>query len=146
MQYSLLVYRPPEEFARRDDPAQRAAFWEPWIPFFDELRAAGVLVGGTGLQQPGNAVTLRLRDGRCLVEDGPYADTKEQLGGIITIDVPDIADAVAWMWRCPAIHTGAVELRPHLPARRVVGADAAVCCGSGVSAGERALHSSALMH
>ncbi|HVJ34555.1 MAG TPA: YciI family protein [Terriglobia bacterium] len=113
MQYSLLVYRSAAEFARRADPSERAAFWETWASYFDALRAAGVLVGGAGLQEPARAVTLRLRNGRRLVEDGPYAETKEQLGGVIVIDVPDIADAVAWMWRCPGVLTGEVELRPH---------------------------------
>jgi hypothetical protein len=73
------------------------------------------LVGGTGLQPPVEATVVRLRHGQRLVEDGPYAESKEQLGGVIMIDVPDIAAAVDWLWRCPAIHTGAVELRPNLP-------------------------------
>jgi hypothetical protein len=141
MHYSLLIYQSPENFVRRDDPAQRATFREPWIPFLNALRAAGVPVDVTSLQQPGSAVTLRLRHGQRLVEDGPYADTKEQLAGIITIDVPDIADAVAWMWRCPATRTGVVELRPHLPAR----ADDVVCCG-GMTAGDKLRRSAELMH
>lgn len=149
MQYSLLIYQSPENFVRRDDPAQRAAFREPWIPYLNELRAADALVNSTGLQQPDSAVTLRLRNGQRLVEDGPYADTKEQLAGIITIDVPDIADAVAWMWRCPAIRTGVVELRPHPPSRRVAGreagADATACCGGGMTAGGKVRHPAELM-
>lgn len=134
MQYSLLIYRSPEDFARRDDPAQGAAFRESWAVFLNELRVAGIPADSASLQQPGSAVTLRLRNGRPLVEDGPYADTREQLAGIITIDVPDIADAVAWMWRCPAVLTGIVELRPHLPAWHAARTDAAGCCGGSMIA------------
>jgi hypothetical protein len=98
------------------------------------------------LQQPGSAVTLRLRNGQRLVEDGPYAETKEQLAGIVTIDVPDIADAVAWMWRCPAIRMGVVELRPHPPLRREAGTDAITRCGGSMTAGDKVLRSAGLMH
>ncbi|HEX9449672.1 MAG TPA: YciI family protein [Dongiaceae bacterium] len=115
MQFSLLIYQPDDDFQRRDDPARCAAFWGAWLPYIAALREAGVFVGGTALERPAEATVVRLRQGQRLVEDGPYADTKEQLGGVIMIDVPDIAAAVAWMWRCPAIHTGVVELRPNLP-------------------------------
>jgi hypothetical protein len=98
------------------------------------------------LQQPGSAVTLRLRNGQRLVEDGPYAETKEQLAGIVTIDVPDIADAVAWMWRCPAIRTGVVELRPHPPLRREAGTGVLTCGVCGVTVGDKVRHSAELMH
>jgi len=148
MQYSLLIYQSPENFLRRDDPAQRTAFRESWIPYLNELRATDVLVNSIGLQQPDSAVTLRLRNGQRLVEDGPYADTKEQLACIITIDVPDIADAVAWMWRCPAIRTGVVELRPHPPGRRVAGqegVEVTACCGGGMTAGGKVRRSAELM-
>jgi hypothetical protein len=146
MHYSLLIYLSPEDFRRRDEA--REVFREPWRGFLSELRAAGVLAGVTGLQQPSNAVTLRLRNGQRLVEDGPYAETKEQLAGIVTIDVPDIADAVAWMWRCPAIRTGVVELRPHPPLRQAAGAGALTCGVCGVTVGDpgKVPRSAALMH
>jgi hypothetical protein len=58
--------------------------------------------------------TLRQRDGKRQVQDGPYADTKEQLGGFYEIDVPDLDTALDWAARCPAAATGAVEVRPNL--------------------------------
>ena len=115
MKVSLLVYQSAQEFADRDDPARRAAYWAERLPYYNALREAGVLAAGAGLQPPETAVTLRVRNGKRIVEDGPYADTKEQLGGVIVLDVPDMAAAVDWMWRFPGVKTGVVELRPSLP-------------------------------
>lgn len=115
MQVSLLIYQTSQDFADRDDPNRRAAFWAERIPYYNALREAGVLKAGTGLQPPETAITLRVRNGRRIVHDGPYADTKEQLGGVVILDVPDLGQAVDWMWRFPGVKTGAVELRPNLP-------------------------------
>jgi hypothetical protein len=85
------------------------------MQYAQALRDAGVTVGGNGLQPPRTATTLRLRDGRKLVQDGPYADTKEQLGGFFILDVPDLDTAMTWASRCPAATDGVLELRPVLP-------------------------------
>ena len=61
------------------------------------------------------ATTLRVRDGQRLLQDGPFADTKEQLGGYFVIDVPNLDAALGWAQRCPAVEFGAVEVRPLLP-------------------------------
>ena len=114
MQVSFLLYQGREDFADRADPDKQVAFWRDRIAYHDALVAAGILAGSARLQAPETAVTLRLRNGRRIVEDGPYADTREQLAGLLILDVPDIADAVDWMWRCPAVKTGTVELRPNL--------------------------------
>lgn len=114
MQVSLLIYQSPKGFAERDDPDQRAAFWAERIPYYNAIRASGALAAGVALQPPETAVTLRLRNGQRIVEDGPYADTKEQLGGVLVLDVPDLAAAVDWMWRFPGLNTAVVELRPNL--------------------------------
>ena len=115
MKVSLLIYQSAQDFIDRDDPAKRAAYWAERIPYYNAIRDAGVLADGVALQPPATGVTLRLRDGRRIVEDGPDADTKEQLGGILVLDVPDLAAACDWMWRFPGVKTGAVELRPTLP-------------------------------
>ena len=73
------------------------------------------MVGGAALQPPAVATTVRQRDGKREVQDGPYAEAKEQLGGYCVIDVPDLDQALAWAARCPAASTGAVEVRPNLP-------------------------------
>jgi hypothetical protein len=72
------------------------------------------MVGGAGLQPPPLGTTVRERDGKRHVQDGPYADTKEQLGGFYEIDVPDLDTALDWAARCPSASTGAVEVRPNL--------------------------------
>jgi hypothetical protein len=72
------------------------------------------MVGGSGLQPPAVATTVRQRDGKRQVQDGPYAETKEQLGGYFEIEVADLDTALDWAARCPAAATGAVEVRPNL--------------------------------
>lgn len=114
MQVSLLIYQSPRGFAERDDPDKRAAFWAERIPYYNALRASGVLAAAVALQPPETAVTLRVRNGERIVEDGPYAETKEQLGGVLVLDVPGLAAAVDWMWRFPGLNTAMVELRPNL--------------------------------
>jgi hypothetical protein len=70
--------------------------------------------GGNALVPTFSATTVRVRDGRRDVQDGPYADTKEQLGGYYVIDVPDLDAALEWAAKNPAASTGAVEVRPIL--------------------------------
>ena len=72
------------------------------------------MVGGAGLQLPDTATTLRFDDGRRLVQDGPYADTKEQLGAFYIINVPDLDTALEWAARMPAAPGSIVELRAKL--------------------------------
>ncbi len=69
---------------------------------------------GTGLQMPNTATTVRMQDGKRHVQDGPYADTKEQLGGYFVVDVPDLDMALDWAARCPVKPGGTVEVRPVL--------------------------------
>jgi hypothetical protein len=117
MRYTLLVYEGSADLALRSDPdgKKRQAYMAKWPPYGKALRDAGVFVGGAGLLPPEAATTLRLRDGKRQVQDGPYADTKEQLGGYYVIDVPDLDAALDWAARCPALPGGAIEVRPVLP-------------------------------
>jgi hypothetical protein len=85
MQYTLMFYLSPSEFTARTDPQQRAAFWGAFLPYMQSVRDAGIFAGGAGLEPPDTATTVRLRDGKRLVQDGPYADNKEQLGGFFLI-------------------------------------------------------------
>jgi hypothetical protein len=115
MNYTLLFYQSPDEFAARTDPKKREAFWGSFLPYMHALKDAGVVVSGAGLQPPETATIVKLRDGQRLVQDGPYADTKEQLGGFFIIDVPDLDTALDWAARYPAGPGGLVEVRPNLP-------------------------------
>jgi hypothetical protein len=112
MHYTLLFYQGPHDFAARTDPRKREAFWGSFLPYMKALKDAGVVVAGAGLQPPEAATTLRLQGDKRLVQDGPYADTKEQLGGFFVIDVPDLDTALEWATRYPG---RVVEVRPNLP-------------------------------
>lgn len=111
MNYTILIYEPQSDFARRGDPAYMAA----WPPYTQALRDAGVFVAGAGLLAPETGTTVKIRDGKRVVQDGPYADTKEQLGGLVIIDVPDLDTALDWAARCPTTPTGVIEVRPNIP-------------------------------
>ena len=117
MNYTLLFYQSPEHFAARTDPQKREAFWASFLPYMKALQDAGVVVAGAGLEAPHAATTVRLRNGARLVQDGPYADTKEQLGGFFIIDVPDLDTALEWAARFPPEAGAVVEVRPNLPHR-----------------------------
>jgi hypothetical protein len=114
MQYTLMFYMSPDEFEARTHPDKQRAFWAGFLPYMKAIREAGILVSGAGLQPPESATTVRVTDGRRLVQDGPYADTKEQLGGFAIIDVPDLDAALDWAARYPAGPLGVVEVRPIL--------------------------------
>jgi len=122
MNYALLFYLSPADFAARTHPQEKEAFWASFLPYMKALKDAGIMVGGAGLQPPETAATLRPRNGD--VQDGPYADTKEQLGGFFLINVPDLDTALKWAARYPFGKEGAVEVRPVLPPMQNEGAQA----------------------
>lgn len=115
MQYMLMLNEPDSDFAKRDDPAQAGAYWGGWNAFIGAMAQAGIIVKGDGLQGPRTATIVRLRDGKRLVQDGPFADAKEQLGGYFVIEVPDLDTALEWAARAPCASTASVEVRPVLP-------------------------------
>jgi hypothetical protein len=115
MKYAVIVYETPSELAAREDPARVGGYWSAYTAYSHALRDAGVAAGGAGLEAPAVATTVRLRGGQRHVQDGPFADTKELLGGLFIIDVPDLDAALEWAARCPSASTGAVEVRPMLP-------------------------------
>ena len=115
MQYMLLLNETEAAFARRNDPQQSGDYWGGWNAFIGAMAQAGIIVKGDGLQGPHTATTVRVRDGRRMVEDGPFADTKEQLGGYFVIEVPDLDTAIAWAERAPSASDASVEVRPVLP-------------------------------
>lgn len=108
MKYVLLIQETPEYFERRKDPAFTAA----GRAYGEALQAAGVFVAGAGLEAPKNAATVSVRDGKRQVHDGPYAESKEFLGGFAVIDVPNLDAALDWAARHPAAAYASVEVRP----------------------------------
>jgi hypothetical protein len=113
MKYLVVAYESADAFAARSGEDQ-AAYWGAWKAYSEALRQAGVYAGGNGLEPPDTAATVRIRDGERHVQDGPYADTKEQLGGFCLLEVPDLDAALDWAARCPAATDGVVEVRPAL--------------------------------
>lgn len=87
-----------------------------WMSAFDayakSLQAAGVLVSADVLQPTSVSTTVTVRDGSLRVQDGPFADTKEQLGGVFLIEASDLDAAIAWAEKCPAAQWGTIEIRP----------------------------------
>jgi hypothetical protein len=124
MKYLILAYESADAFEARNGD-DRVAYMGAWKAYADALREAGVMSGGKGLEPPGSGTTVRLRDGERHVHDGPYADTKEQLGGFFLVDVPDLDAALRWAARCPAAADGAVEVRPVLDSCQETPEDAA---------------------
>jgi len=114
VQYMLLIYETPQDFAARTGD-KATPYVAAWRAYHRALVDAGVFVGGDPLQAVDTAATVRLHAGRRHVQDGPYADTKEQLGGITVLELPSLDAALEWAARCPAAATGAVEVRPLAP-------------------------------
>jgi hypothetical protein len=115
MKFAIMVYETAADFAKRNDPQQAQAYWGAYAAYSKALTDAGIARGGAGLLPPSAAVTVRLRGEKRTVQDGPFAETKEMLGGIFLIEVADQETALEWAARCPAAATGAVELRAELP-------------------------------
>src|SRR5690348_811615 len=111
MQFALLIYHTPEEFALRENALEHPHLGA-WRAYYKALVEAGVYVGGNALEVPETATTVRLRQGKRRVQDGPYADTKEQLGGFIILELPSLDAALEWAARCPGAAIGSVEVRP----------------------------------
>ena len=115
MEYMLMLYQSKDDFAERDDPAKAQAYWAGWKAYIESMYASGIVKSGAGLQPPATGTTLHVVDGKRRVQDGPFADTKEQLGGFFVIDVPNLDTALSWAARAPCAAAGGVEVRPVLP-------------------------------
>jgi hypothetical protein len=109
--YMLLIYSPAEG---GPPPEERQAEVPRWFEYTQSLQDAGVLVAGDPLEGADVATTVRVRDGETQITDGPFAETKEFLGGYYVLDCPDLDTALAHAARMPNIHYGSVEVRPIL--------------------------------
>ena len=111
MKYAFLIYETPDEFASRerglDDPYLGA-----WRAYYQLMISSGVYVGGDALHLPETGTTVRRTEGKRHVQDGPYANTKEQLAGFMVLELRSLDEALEWAARCPAASGGAVEVRP----------------------------------
>ena len=111
MKYVCLGYIEPGKFENMSE-AQRNAMVDECFTYDDTLRNNGHFAGGEALQGPTTAVTLRWKDGKVSVIDGPYAETKEQIGGILILEARDIHHAIQLMSKHPGVKAGPFEIRP----------------------------------
>jgi hypothetical protein len=111
MQYMLLIYQNEaglQQIRDRDVTEVTGAY----MAFTKAMQDAGVLVGGDRLDRSANATTVRADNGKTKVLNGPYAETKEQLGGYYIIEAKDLDAALSWAARCPGTQHGVIEVRP----------------------------------
>jgi hypothetical protein len=111
VKYMLLIYRDEPSWDELS-PAERQKIYADTVELSEELTARGQYLGGFPLHASSSATSVRVRDGKRLVTDGPFAETREQLGGYKIIDVKDLDEAIAVAARIPLARTSAVEIRP----------------------------------
>ena len=112
MRYALLVYETQELFELRRSYDANEPMLAAWHAYYRSLVDAGIYVGGDPLHPPDTGTTVRVRHGERDIQDGPYANTKEQLAGFILVELPSLDAAIEWAARCPAAAIGAMEVRP----------------------------------
>ena len=113
MQYMLLIYTDEQAWQRLSDE-ERKSITREYFAYADGLREAGAYVTGAPLEPTSAASSVRVRDGRELVTDGPFAETKEQLGGYFLIEAESLDAAIDWAGKLPSVRYGSIEVRPVL--------------------------------
>ena len=108
----MLILAADESLAPAPDSAEFAAEMQKWFEFSQELAEAGAMAGGEALHEAATATTVRVRDGATITSDGPFAESKEALGGFYLIDVEDLDAAIGWAEKIPNVGYGSVEIRP----------------------------------
>ena len=111
MQYMFLIYSNEKDWHTMSE-SQREQGMAAYTAYTEALRKADVLKASDRLRPTSDSTTVRITNGKSQVLDGPYADTKEQLGGFYIVDVPDLDAALSWAARCPGASHGSVEVRP----------------------------------
>jgi hypothetical protein len=111
MQYILLLHAEEAGFAKMT-PEQQQQGMAAYMAYSQALNEAGIMKGSNRLRPVATATTVRVTEGKTQVLDGPFADSKEQLGGYYLIDVPDLDAALSWAAKCPGASHGTVEVRP----------------------------------
>ena len=111
MKYMLLICDDEKAWAKLSE-AERQKIYGEYGQFSEQIKASGQYVAGSQLHPTSAATSVRVRDGKRLVTDGPFAETREQLGGYMVIDVKDLEEAIAVAARVPLARTSTVEVRP----------------------------------
>ena len=114
MEYIVLIYG-DEKAWNRMPKSQIEQVYAAYRKYTEELQKAGVMKGGSELKPTTTATTVRVRNGKRQVTDGPFSETKEQLGGYYQIDVPNLEAALDWAAKVPSAQEGSIEIRPLAP-------------------------------
>ena len=112
MQYLLLIYSDEKTDMMPKESAAEQEVLQSWYAYTEDMKKAGVFKAGEALQPTTTATTVRVKAEKPLHTDGPFAETKEQLGGFYLIEVKDLDEALKWAARCPGAKTGCIEVRP----------------------------------
>jgi hypothetical protein len=111
MRYALLIYANEQDWASQTEEQSQAVNQE-YMAFTKDIIDRGLMKGGEALQSTATATTVRVRDGETLTTDGPFAETKEQLGGFYVVEAKDLDEAVEIAARIPDVRGGSIEVRP----------------------------------
>jgi hypothetical protein len=114
MQYLLLIYGVESHWDTLPE-AEKQNIYHEYMNLSDDLRKTGKYIGGNELQPISTATTVRVRNGKRNVTDGPFAETKEQLGGYYLVEARDLDEAIELAARIPSVRWGAIEVRPINP-------------------------------
>jgi hypothetical protein len=111
MRYALLIYASEQDWASQTEEESQAVNQE-YMAFTKDIVDRGQMAGGEALQPTATATTVRVRDGETLTTDGPFAETKDQLGGFYLVDCKDLDEAIEVAARIPDVRRGSIEIRP----------------------------------
>jgi hypothetical protein len=111
MKYALLIYAAEQGWAEKSEEEQGRMYAE-YMNYTIELKKSGKMLSCEPLNPTPTATTIRVRNGKTVPTDGPFADTKEQLGGIYVVDVKDLDEAISWASKIPDAQNGSIEIRP----------------------------------
>jgi hypothetical protein len=111
VQYLMLIYGGEKAWASMSEEEMNKVYGE-YMAYSKEMGLAGVSKGGASLQPIATATTVRVKGGKVQTTDGPFAETKEQLGGYYILDVPNLDEALKWAAKCPGAAYGSIEVRP----------------------------------
>jgi hypothetical protein len=114
MQYLLLIYADEQQYWALGEE-ERDALHAEYGAFTQSIHESGAMIGGGQLQPTRSATSVRIRNGETLVTDGPFAETKEQLGGYYVVEAKDVDEAIALAEQIPSVRSGTIEVRPLVP-------------------------------
>ena len=111
MRYALLIYASEQDWANQSEELAQTQF-QDYMAFTKDIVDRGIMRSGEALQPTATATTVRVRDGETLSTDGPFAETKEQLGGFYVVEARDLDEALEIATRIPDVRGGSIEVRP----------------------------------